>query len=196
MSDFSILSTDIVHQILVSVPNFKSLLSLLLTSKLFNDVFEAHPHGIVRDVAHNQVGPALPQALRLVRCETAGYRFKDVADLPAEDDIMKQPITRAEARVLAQNAYVAYTLEDVFSRRYISISFAHDGRPLRRNTVDTKTGHLQFLSSPSRNQLSFKLHYIGCGCIHPFMVCTFLPTMNTTRIPTQMKTRTSAKRLA
>lgn len=112
-------SSDVIHQILASVSDFKSLRSLLLTSKPFHDTFEAHPQGILRDIAFNKVGAALPQALRLVRCEAAGYRNKDVAELPSEQDVMVQPIiTRREARALAENAQVAYDLEDLFSQRY------------------------------------------------------------------------------
>lgn len=112
-------SSDVIHQLLVSVPDFKGLRSLLLTSKPFHDAFEAHPQGILRDIAFNKVGAALPQALRLVRCEAGSYRNKHVADLPLEKDTMEQPITRREARALAENAQVAYAFEDLFSQRYI-----------------------------------------------------------------------------
>lgn len=113
------LSSDIIHEILTAVPDLKSLLSLLLTSKLFNDTFQAHPQSVLRDIASGQVGDALPQALRVVRCEAMNYRREDVKDLPSELDMTKQSITSLEARALVDNAVVANALEDLFSQRYI-----------------------------------------------------------------------------
>lgn len=116
------LSSDIIYQVLIIVPDPTSLLSLLLTSKRFNDAFQAHPEGILRGIASAQVGDALPQALRLVRCEAEGYICQDVNDLPSELDMTKQATTSLEVRALVCNAVVANTLEDLFSRRYISSS--------------------------------------------------------------------------
>lgn len=110
-------SADINHQILASVANFKTLLSLISTSKAFNAIFEAHPQSIIRNVAYREVGAALPQALRLVRCEAAHLHCVDVADLPDEGHVMTKPIERGEARMLAKNARIAHTFEDLFSWR-------------------------------------------------------------------------------
>ena len=118
---------DLNHQILSSVANFETLGSLILTSKTFNTVFEAHPNSIIRDVAYNEVGSALPQALRLVRCETANFRYADVATLPEESDVMTRPIEREEARRLAKNAKIAHSFETLFSRRYI-FTIVHIGQ--------------------------------------------------------------------
>ena len=108
--------SDVIRQILVFVPDFKTLLSLLLTSKVFNETYELHPQGIIHDISSTVVGSALPQALRILRCES-GYVNKNITDLPSEEDVMKQPITRLEACLLTDNAQVAYGLEDLFSQR-------------------------------------------------------------------------------
>lgn len=110
-------TADVNNQILTSVANFQTLLSLRLTSKRFNTVFKAHPNTIIRDVAYNEVGAALPQALRLVRCEIAHFRYATVGELPEETDVMTDPIEPQEAHMLAKNAKIAHTLEALFSWR-------------------------------------------------------------------------------
>src|ERR1700691_1403842 len=103
-------TADVNNQILTSVANFQTLLSLRLTSKRFNTVFKAHPNTIIRDVAYNEVGAALPQALRLVRCEIAHFRYATVGELPEETDVMTDPIEPQEAHMLAKNAKIAHAL--------------------------------------------------------------------------------------
>lgn len=110
-------TADVNYHILTSVTDFSTLLSIILTSKALNSVFEAHPHSIIREVAYNEVGSALPQALRLVRCEPAHCRHAAVEDLPAESDVMTRPIDRAEARMLAKKAKIARRFEALFSWR-------------------------------------------------------------------------------
>lgn len=108
-------TTDVNYHILTSVADFPTLLSIILTSKAFHSVFETHPNSIIRDVAYNEVGSALPQALRLVRCKAALCRHAAIEDLPEESDVI--PIGRAEARMLAENAKIARRFEALFSWR-------------------------------------------------------------------------------
>ncbi|KAJ3812635.1 hypothetical protein F5876DRAFT_63805 [Lentinula aff. lateritia] len=61
------LSDDIIDLILLSSPTFSSLKSTILTCKSFYHVFQTHPTSIVRGVAANIAGPALPQALECIR---------------------------------------------------------------------------------------------------------------------------------
>ncbi|KDQ13413.1 hypothetical protein BOTBODRAFT_111608 [Botryobasidium botryosum FD-172 SS1] len=66
---------------------------------------------------YGQIGPALPQALRLARCQAAGLIRRPVHELPDEADIMEQEISREEERLLVSNAQVVAALEDLFSWR-------------------------------------------------------------------------------
>ncbi|THV03004.1 hypothetical protein K435DRAFT_836065 [Dendrothele bispora CBS 962.96] len=67
MHNFSGLPLDIIDHILQFCPTFLTLRSAILTSKSFYNVYQAHPHSLLLAVACNVIGPALPQALRVVR---------------------------------------------------------------------------------------------------------------------------------
>ncbi|GAW01124.1 hypothetical protein LENED_002703 [Lentinula edodes] len=60
-------SDDIIDRILLFSPTFSSLKATILTCKSFYHVFQTHPKSIVRAVASNITGPALPQALECIR---------------------------------------------------------------------------------------------------------------------------------
>ncbi|EED81328.1 predicted protein [Postia placenta Mad-698-R] len=60
---------------------------------------------------------ALPQALRLARCQSQHILQQLVDEVPSEDDVVNQPITRDEERILTLNAGVVASLEDLFSWR-------------------------------------------------------------------------------
>lgn len=60
---------------------------------------------------------ALPQALRLARCQAAGLVQKPVAYLPNENHILDRGISRGEASILAFNGKVVITLENLYSWR-------------------------------------------------------------------------------
>jgi len=61
------LDDDVIDRILQFLPSFSTLYSAILTSKSFYQVYKAHPRSIIRAVAYNVIGPALPQALRAIR---------------------------------------------------------------------------------------------------------------------------------
>ncbi|KAF8164480.1 hypothetical protein K438DRAFT_1984628 [Mycena galopus ATCC 62051] len=61
------LEDDIVERIMTCCPTFSTLESTIHVSKAFCNVFQTHPMSIMQAVAYNVVGPALPQALRVVR---------------------------------------------------------------------------------------------------------------------------------
>ena len=116
------LSSDVIDIILTAVPDFATLLSVILVSKHIHSVFETRPNSIIRIVAENQVGHGvLPQALRVVRLGVDASQQSEaeiqVANLPEEKDVLAQQITRQEAAALARNARVANTLEVLFSLR-------------------------------------------------------------------------------
>ncbi|KAJ6460528.1 hypothetical protein C8R45DRAFT_1108942 [Mycena sanguinolenta] len=68
------LDDDIVGQIMVSCPTFGTLEVSALASKAFYRGLRAHPKSITRAVAYNIVGPALPQALRVIRYPYDDYK--------------------------------------------------------------------------------------------------------------------------
>ncbi|KAH7910115.1 hypothetical protein BJ138DRAFT_1009494 [Hygrophoropsis aurantiaca] len=112
-------NADVTDGILSSLPDFNTLHSAILTSKSIYTVFHDRPHSTIRAVAFNQIGPALPQALRLVRCERANLWLRPVDELLGEDELLKHPvITSEEVRMLVEKVKVADALEDLFSCRY------------------------------------------------------------------------------
>ncbi|KAG1738355.1 uncharacterized protein EDB91DRAFT_1138333 [Suillus paluster] len=92
----SFANADLVVCVLTSLPDFHCLASTILTSKTIYNVFQQHPRSIVRSVAYNLVGAALPQALRLVRCQHAQLYSKPVGELLGDDDIEKNPVLSSE----------------------------------------------------------------------------------------------------
>ncbi|KAK1235943.1 hypothetical protein PQX77_000810 [Marasmius sp. AFHP31] len=120
MKNFSILllDDDILNHILTSLPDFDSLKSMILSTKTFYDVYEAHPNSIRRAVAENVVGPALPEALRVVR-------HRDPCDIETEDEDEADEsfITNKEIPELVENARMFRELEDVFSLRHKNREF-------------------------------------------------------------------------
>lgn len=111
---FSQLSGDVVNVILSTLPDFYTLLSMISASKDINAVFETHPTSIIHSVANNQVGPALAQALRLVRL----YELPEsqrLLEKIEESDVLDIPITRTEAGRLGRNANVVKDLEALYS---------------------------------------------------------------------------------
>ncbi|KAG0703764.1 hypothetical protein DFH29DRAFT_416855 [Suillus ampliporus] len=131
----SFADTDLVACVLTSLPDFDCLVSAILTSKSIYNVFEQHPHSIVRSVAYNLVGPALPQALRLVRCHNAKIRSKPIGELLGEDDIRKNPvfslkdITSLLIPFMSSNACSVGGIFVVFLPFYRSHLFRQNERP-------------------------------------------------------------------
>ncbi|KAF7342246.1 hypothetical protein MVEN_01812600 [Mycena venus] len=98
-------------------PNFDTLQSTILVSKTFHRVFQTRPKSITRAVAGNIVGPALPQALRVIRFPYDDYDTLDgdlsMATACPEDD--KSVITAEEVEKLEENCQVVAELEDIYS---------------------------------------------------------------------------------
>ncbi|KAJ7752383.1 hypothetical protein B0H16DRAFT_1317503 [Mycena metata] len=118
------LDDDIVDRIMTFCPSFEALQSTILVSKAFYCVFQTHPKSITRAVAYNIVGPALPQALRVVRYEyhDDDDLFRKAADLSPNELAEKCPedhtpsiITAEEKRKLQENSKIVDELEDVYS---------------------------------------------------------------------------------
>lgn len=112
------LAPEIIDRILLFSPTFDTLKSAILTCKSFHDTFCDHPNSIVRTVAYNVAGPALPQLVRVIRYEALPEpRSTDVANMPRESTDIS-PITPSEVCKIVAYASVAEKLEDVFSTRW------------------------------------------------------------------------------
>ncbi|THV02987.1 hypothetical protein K435DRAFT_748382 [Dendrothele bispora CBS 962.96] len=121
------LNDDIVDRILTFLTSFSTLRSAILTSKSFYKVFQTRPKSILRAVSFNVVGPALPQALRVVRYNPPDDDSKETTydDLPQpelEDD-HEAPITPKESAELMEIEETARGLEDLFSLRHKNCRF-------------------------------------------------------------------------
>ncbi|KAF8160443.1 hypothetical protein K438DRAFT_1859751 [Mycena galopus ATCC 62051] len=113
---------DIVDRIMIFCPTFGTLQAIILVSKAFYSVYQTHPKSITRAVAYNMVGPALPQALRVIRYPYAtpedGNRREDepaalATDCPEEHS--PSVITTDEKARLQDNAKIIGALEDIYS---------------------------------------------------------------------------------
>lgn len=114
----SFANADIVACVLVSLPDYRCLESAILTSKSVYNVFQRHPHSIIRAVAYNLVGQALPQALRFVRCQNAELYCKPVEKLLRDDDIQTNPVfSGGDIRSLVEVSKSVQELENLFSLR-------------------------------------------------------------------------------
>ncbi|KDQ25951.1 hypothetical protein PLEOSDRAFT_1085277 [Pleurotus ostreatus PC15] len=117
------LDDDIVDRVFTFLPTFDALQAFLLTSKSIYQVYLRYPESIVRNVAYNVAGPALPQAMQLVeyRRKLEDARNQDdetkSVDLPEESTTVKHISTDA-AHQLARIAKAATGLEDIFSRMF------------------------------------------------------------------------------
>ncbi|KAK7055609.1 hypothetical protein R3P38DRAFT_3304799 [Favolaschia claudopus] len=113
---------DILDRILTFCPTFQTLQSTMITSKTFYRVFQTHPKSITRAVAYNAVGPALPQALRVLRYPYDEYNTPD-ADPAAmaeacEEDHLISVITAEEKQKLQENSRIVVKLENIYSLRH------------------------------------------------------------------------------
>ncbi|KAJ7249142.1 hypothetical protein B0H12DRAFT_708466 [Mycena haematopus] len=119
------LDDDIVDRIFTFCPTFGTLQSLMLVSKAFYSIYQTHPKSVTRSVAYNIVGPALPQALRVLRYPYdapdgggPGGRQRDDPDTLATDcpeEHSPSVITATEKEQLQEDSTVITALEDVYS---------------------------------------------------------------------------------
>ncbi|KAF7333267.1 F-box domain-containing protein [Mycena sanguinolenta] len=111
------LDDEIVHRIFTFCPNSGTLRCMILVSKAFHKVYQAN-----LKATYNIVGPALPQALRVLRYpyETPDgvARMEEDPDTLAADcpeDHAASVITPIELQYLEENSEVIVALEDIYS---------------------------------------------------------------------------------
>ncbi len=115
MAIFTELPDDLVDRILACLPDFNTLAAVLRTSKAYTyAVFQARPKYIIQSIALNVVGPALPQAMKLVH--VVSDDTDDLQSVIPDDDIVA--LTRKQTQTLERNASTVAAIEDLFSIRY------------------------------------------------------------------------------
>ena len=117
---FTDLPADVLHQILVRLPDFHSLAATIKVSKYFNAVFQDHRKTILTSVALNLVGDALPYALRLsLWLDKPDGKFVLRFDESIEAAMASlATLSRAQRRLIEANALAIEKLEDMFSQMY------------------------------------------------------------------------------
>uniref|UniRef100_A0A0W0FMG1 Uncharacterized protein n=1 Tax=Moniliophthora roreri TaxID=221103 RepID=A0A0W0FMG1_MONRR len=115
------LDDDIIDRILQFSPDFAALRAAILTSQSFHNIFRTHPKSILRTVAYNVTGPALPQALRCIRYQLPDTEDEDPATgnpVTQHETDERAPITKEETYELVKNANIARDFENLFNLRH------------------------------------------------------------------------------
>ncbi|KAF9262321.1 hypothetical protein L218DRAFT_867712 [Marasmius fiardii PR-910] len=153
------LDDDIVDRILIFSPDFVTLNNIILTAKAFYNVYICHPKSITRAVAYNVVGPALPQALRAIRCPVQDQENSNAE--PPEDELGDAwdaetgeygPILPQEVTHLVKNAKAFKGLEENFSLR-------HKNRRFKDSSQLTFTESYRFQGALYRIMLYCRIFY-------------------------------------
>ena len=153
------LPTDVLDYILASVSDLRSLSSAVQVSKRLNTVYKTRERSLRAAVARNEVGPALPAALRLARYDTdARFAWQDFNWQGFTED-SEYDIDWTLAKELRANAAAMCELENLYSQMYELIdnllgcdTHLHAGS----RTVDTG-----LLSLPYQSLANFLAHCIG-----------------------------------
>ena len=121
-------SSDVIDCVFTSLPDFATLLSTILVSKSFHEVFQAHPSSILTSVAKTQIGPELlPCAIRLAHFDRNKYlasRASYVQDFPSERKFTKNEAPEVATLVAAldKNNSVVVEMELFFSTMCVLLS--------------------------------------------------------------------------
>lgn len=111
-------NVDLTDCLLIALPDFQSLQAFISSSKFVYSIFRCRQNSILGAVAHGQFGPALPQAMRLVKYLGGTHSSGLTHELFREADFSQDfTITPAQARLLRDHAAIVRTLEDIYSWR-------------------------------------------------------------------------------
>ena len=129
----SSLTSDTIDCVFTSLPDFATLLSTILVSKSFHQVFQAHPSSILTSVAKTQIGTELlPCAIRLAhfdRDQCQASRINYIQGFPSEREFShnKAPEVTSHVAALAKNDSIVTELELFFSITCVYIPFIREG---------------------------------------------------------------------
>ena len=126
------LSSDIIDCVFTSLPDFTTLLSTVLVSKSFHEVFQARPNSILTSVAKTKIGSELlPCAIRLAtfdRDEYSTSRANYVQNFPSEGIFSNDEarVATQHAAALVKNDRVATELELFLSTTFVCFLFTSE----------------------------------------------------------------------
>ena len=142
------LSSDIIDHLLTELPDFATLISTILVSKSFYEVFQTHPSSILTSVATTQVTPeVLPCAIRLVhfnRDEYLASRADYVQNFPSEKMFFNNdaPAVAPHLATLVKNDSVVTELELFFSITCVLLSIHPRGSTDSCVGIDARIGQV------------------------------------------------------
>ncbi|KAI0670185.1 hypothetical protein C8Q78DRAFT_1093730 [Trametes maxima] len=120
MTTSRILPHDVIHEILIRVPDFATLAAAVRLSRAFYNVFQDHPKLITHSVLENVVGFALPQAKRLAQYDRQQPDDPRPLNLAPEAAFqgMDWVLSRETVRQMERDANIVRILENLYSMRY------------------------------------------------------------------------------
>ncbi|KAJ7721892.1 hypothetical protein B0H16DRAFT_1790148 [Mycena metata] len=140
-----VVPNDILDGILQCMPTFQSLFAAIRVSKTLYAVFQTRPKSIMRAVAENMVGPALPDAVRVLRYSA------DSTTTGSQEEL--DQLTNKEYRRFSTNAAVVKGLEVAFSFKYRD--------PFSKGSQLTWTESLRFARAVYRIMLYCEVFHIS-----------------------------------
>ncbi|KIY63486.1 hypothetical protein CYLTODRAFT_426059 [Cylindrobasidium torrendii FP15055 ss-10] len=127
------LPDDVLQDILEQCPDYATLSTATLLCKRLHDIAEQHPKSIAKAVATNLIGPALPQAMRVVRyrqmmssaSDTEEDGDEEECEIPAtvdmdavQETIEEGLLSIEEKQTITRLSDTLKTLEDAFSWKH------------------------------------------------------------------------------
>lgn len=112
---------DICDHILTLLSDFSSLQNAVLSSKQLHEAWSSRKLSLMRAVVFNQVGPAIPFAVALVRAKNMlgdtplQDILKGLNNPDPESELWTVNVTPAEAKILEGVSCVVRRLESFFS---------------------------------------------------------------------------------
>lgn len=110
---------EVRDRILMHIPDLSSLQSVVMASKRIYDVYKLRKRSIICAVERNEVGPALPYAIALIRTQRDKARMLEdvLRDLSDENNAYYWDAdgSVAEALALREVSKVVRQLEDHYS---------------------------------------------------------------------------------
>ena len=99
---------DVIDRLLTSLPDFATLSAAILTCKHVYNTFCNHPKSTMRAIALNITGPALSNAIDLIRWQTSVVQERD------SEEVLGQPL-HEETVLLGDNAATVAHLGRLYS---------------------------------------------------------------------------------
>ncbi|KAI5124418.1 hypothetical protein M0805_008302 [Coniferiporia weirii] len=166
-----LLPHDVRDHLLTVLPDQVSLRCAMLASRQLYEAYTLRRRTILSMVVANEVGPALPSALALVRTRDVIYKSEELATIidglnssDSESVYWKGDITPEEAHDLTKVSSVARRLEAHFSNRFkdrtAPLSTLSELEKLRFHRAIYRSWIISVLSSDNDEQDEVQLHFL------------------------------------